>query len=66
MKKQNLVQMSVISLAVLLLLGFMLLPQIAQNPANAQATYQTPTPGADGRIIYTVQEGDNCTRIFLF
>jgi hypothetical protein len=65
MKKQNLVQMSVISLAVLLLLGFMLLPQIAQNPANAQATYQTPTPGADGRIIYTVQEGDNCTRIFL-
>jgi LysM repeat protein len=65
MKKQNLVQMSVISLAVLLVLGFMLLPQIAQNPANAQATYQTPTPGADGRIIYTVQEGDNCTRIFL-
>lgn len=65
MKKQTLVQWGVISLAILLLLGFILLPQIAYYPANAQATYQTPTPGADGRILYTVQEGDNCTRIFL-
>jgi hypothetical protein len=23
----------------------------------------TPTPGADGRILYTVQEGDNCYRV---
>jgi len=30
-----------------------------------QASYQTPTPNLDGQIIYTVQEGDNCTRIFL-
>ncbi len=30
-----------------------------------QASYQTPTPNAEGQIIYTVQEGDSCTRIFL-
>jgi hypothetical protein len=65
MKKQILVQWGMISLAILLMLGFILLPQIAYKRANAQATYQTPTPGADGRILYTVQEGDNCTRIFL-
>ena len=65
MKKQPFVQWSMISLAILMVLGLMLLPQINRYPANAQATYQTPTPGADGRIIYTVQEGDNCTRIFL-
>jgi LysM repeat protein len=41
----------------------------APQPANAgslnQASYQTPTPNVDGQIIYTVQEGDSCTRIFL-
>jgi len=30
-----------------------------------QAAYQTPTPNLDGQILYTVQEGDTCTRIFL-
>ncbi len=30
-----------------------------------QGTYQTPTPNAEGQIIYIVQEGDTCTRIFL-
>jgi LysM repeat protein len=47
-------------LIALLLLGLWL-------PANAapaaQAQYSTPTPGADGRIIYIVQAGDNCFRI---
>jgi hypothetical protein len=32
---------------------------------QAQASFQTPTPNADGQIIYTVQDGDTCTRIFL-
>ena len=36
-------------------------------PANAAPSMQqqvgTPTPGADGRIIYIVQPGDNCVRI---
>jgi len=39
------------------------------QPVNAgslsQASYQTPTPNVDGQVIYNVQEGDNCTRIFL-
>lgn len=35
-------------------------------PAGAAPTaqqYVTPTPGADGRIIYIVQPGDNCFRV---
>jgi hypothetical protein len=32
---------------------------------NAQAYYQTPTPDADGRILYTVQAGDSCLSISL-
>lgn len=36
-------------------------------PANAaepgQSSIPTPTPGADGRIIYIVQPGDNCIRV---
>ncbi|MCJ7433206.1 MAG: LysM peptidoglycan-binding domain-containing protein [Anaerolineales bacterium] len=28
-----------------------------------QIQYSTPTPGADGRIIYIVQAGDNCLRV---
>ena len=38
--------------------------QVDARPA-AQASYQTPTPNTDGQIIYTVQEGDSCTRIYL-
>ena len=38
-------------------------------PATAaplpQAYYQTPTAGADGRILYTVKAGDSCTSISL-
>jgi hypothetical protein len=33
--------------------------------ALQQASYQTPTPNADGQILYTVQEGDTCIRVFL-
>jgi len=35
-------------------------------PANAEPypqQFQTPTPGADGRILYIVQPGDSCFRI---
>jgi murein DD-endopeptidase MepM/ murein hydrolase activator NlpD len=49
-------------LASLLMLGLWL-------PANAapvaQVQYATPTPGADGRILYTVQPGDTCIRVAL-
>lgn len=46
---------------VLVGLGLLALPR----PAMAQLVYQTPTAGADGRIIYTVKAGDTCLRISL-
>jgi len=54
-------------LTISLLIGIMLI--VKPFPASAadlwQSSYQTPTPNAEGQIIYTVQEGDTCTRIFL-
>jgi LysM repeat protein len=32
-------------------------------PSSQLPQFSTPTPGADGRIIYIVQEGDSCIRI---
>jgi hypothetical protein len=38
----------------------------AQASSNAQVLqFETPTPQADGRIIYIVREGDTCLRISL-
>lgn len=48
-----------------ILLGLSGLAFGAQAAPSAQITYATPTPGADGRILYMVQEGDNCLRISL-
>lgn len=51
---------------LILLAGILITTQInLAQPIFAQAIYQTPTPGADGRIIYTVQQDDTCTRVFL-
>lgn len=51
----------------LLVLGTVLLHTYGGVQARAlqQGAYQTPTPNEEGQIIYTVQEGDTCTRIFL-
>jgi murein DD-endopeptidase MepM/ murein hydrolase activator NlpD len=46
----------------LLLFGLML---PAQASPSAQVQFPSPTPGADGRIIYIVQPGDTCIRISL-
>ena len=51
--------------AVLLGTGLLVWSARSAFPAQAQAVYQTPTPDAEGRIYYTVEEGDTCTRIFL-
>ena len=37
----------------------------AQAAPAAQIQYATPTPGADGRILYIIQAGDTCIRIAL-
>ena len=48
------------------LLALMRMAFTAQASANPQVLqYATPTPGADGRIIYIVKAGDSCLRISL-
>lgn len=49
------------SIAICLAMG----PEAVQADSSSQAIYQTPTPNADGEIIYTVREGDTCTSIYL-
>ena len=44
----------------LLLFGLMM---PAQASPSVQVQFPSPTPGADGRIIYIVQAGDSCFRI---
>jgi LysM repeat protein len=50
---------------VLLTFCFGLSLPVAASPQLPQAYYQTPTAGADGRIVYIVKDGDSCTRISL-
>jgi LysM repeat protein len=49
-----------LTLVSLLLLGLWLPASAAPNPLQQNPT---PTPGADGRIIYIVQPGDSCIRV---
>ena len=50
----------VLLLLPLLLFGIML---PAQASPVTQVQFPSPTPGPDGRILYTVQAGDSCFRI---
>lgn len=56
----NLKRFSVLFILVGLLLFGVWLPAGAAPSAQQ---YVTPTPGADGRILYVVQAGDNCFRV---
>jgi hypothetical protein len=51
------------------LLAFFLLMQLSNSvqasPVPQLPQFATPTPGSDGRILYTVQPGDTCIRISL-
>lgn len=51
---------------ITLLVGWLALPPLTSASYPAQLTpFPTPTPGADGRIIYIVQPGDTLIRISL-
>lgn len=65
MKTNNVPRIVLSGLLVILTASLLVFVHTLNIPVSGQATYQTPTPGNDGRILYTVQEGDNCTRIFL-
>jgi LPXTG-motif cell wall-anchored protein len=53
-------------LSLALIAAFLMsLPQQAAAGVLAQALYQTPTPGPDGRIIYVVKAGETCLSISL-
>jgi hypothetical protein len=58
---------SIFLIPLLLLAGLFLRLSsgVQAAPAGQQTQYATPTPGADGRIIYVVQSGDTCLRIQL-
>lgn len=56
----NTKRFSILLLLISLLLFGLWLPAGAA-PSTQQ--YLTPTPGADGRILYVVQSGDNCFRV---
>lgn len=50
------------------LAGFLILSMTYSTlaaPSTQGVQYSTPTPGPDGRIIYIVQPGDNCTSVSL-
>ena len=62
MKTKNLFLFS-LPLLFALLIGLSFSAQASSAPQLGQ--FQTPTPGPDGRIIYTVRDGDSCQRITL-
>lgn len=49
----------------LLVIALLLLPRSVRAGTEAQSSFQTPTPNEEGQVLYAVQEGDTCTRIFL-
>lgn len=53
----------IISLLLVSLVFFGLVLPAQASPTTQLVQYATPTPQPDGRIIYIVQEGDNCISI---
>ncbi|NPV57933.1 MAG: LysM peptidoglycan-binding domain-containing protein [Anaerolineae bacterium] len=61
MKSRSLTLISLVVLAAVM--AWLAIPAQASQPQ--QVAYETPTAQPDGRIIYTVQAGDNCLSISL-
>jgi hypothetical protein len=45
--------------------GLLMIFRPVDSGVQAQGGFQTPTPNAEGQIIYTVREGDTCFSIYL-
>lgn len=63
MKKQNALFVGAILLALMMI--SMALPAYEASAAQNLQGFATNTPGPDGRIMYVVVEGDNCSSIAL-
>jgi len=61
MKKQNV--LFIVGFVLVLLLVGMALPANTANAAPNLQGFVTNTPGPDGRILYTVVEGDSCSGV---
>lgn len=64
MMKKNHTFISILIL-FLLTVGLFFVNEPVDANAPMQSSFQTPTPNADGQIIYTVKEGDTCFSIYL-
>lgn len=61
-KKQILLPFAIF---LLLVAGILLVYKPVNAGVPRQSSFNTPTPNADGQIIYTVKEGDTCSSIYL-
>jgi LysM repeat protein len=62
--RSNIRSLIVILILFLFALGSMLIQPASAAP-QSQVYYYTPTPQPDGRVLYTVKEGDSCISIAL-
>lgn len=63
MKKLRLITPIIILLMAIA--GMLLVIKPVEAGAQFQSSFQTPTPNAEGQIIYTVKSGDTCFSIYL-
>ncbi len=62
--KKNRIFLSILIFS-LLAAGFLLIYEPVDAGVPHQSSFNTPTPNAEGQIIYTVREGDTCFSIYL-
>ena len=62
-KNKNLILL--LGLFIFVAAGLMLTSSQTPLPVSAQIVYATPTPNMDGKIIFVVPAGYNCTQVML-